>query len=815
MSSYPFAPGSASHPIARVEAAGGGYTAPALGLELAPPRGAGAHTHSELATYWRMISSRRWFLLATTLLGLAVAAFITFRQPRLYVAQATVEFKKALPPGKSVDLDSLGRSAPVPPELATRLLTTKILAAQVIAAERARGPAWFDPAVTGAAPRSIVAAAWDNVRSWFTGGVAVARLVVAPKPAVVTADAPPADDWDAVGLDIINRYYAGITAAPVRGTSLVDLKVTSPDPVLAARIANTHVQAFIDMDAKTKVASLSDAQGLLGRQLTEVREQLEASRRALADYQLEHGIFNLPKGAVTLSRQSLQQLNKLLTKSEGDRIVAEATYRNAAGLSSKQLSATLPDGGVQALREQLLAMEAAYQSNLQHFGSNHPDMVAQRARLAALQEQLTKEAEQARTRLQAVFEAARAKESGLRANLAALSANAGREDRDLVQLSLYQRDAESNAQLYASVLDQAKTVNLVNAAQWTNVALVDRAVAPTTPSFPDTRHTLLGGILFGLIGGLLGCVLIERLDTTINTPEEMVTQLDLPAFGVIPDFRRLGEAEQFGRSLSDIQDFEAPSSDLVTLLRPFSVVSEAYRAVRTNLMFALPDHPPKVVLVTSSQAGEGKSATTINLAITLTLSGARVLVIDADLRKPTCHQLLRVPGDTGLSNVLAGQIGLDEAIQRSPLCPISGDTSEGAGLFILPAGRVPPNPAELLGSQRMTTVLATAREQFDFVLIDSPPIIPVTDSIVLATKADGVLLVISGGEWSRDVVLKALAQLDGVHSRVLGGLLNKVNITGGRYADYYHQLYQGYPRRGAYGHGYGRTPETEDAVERS
>ncbi len=801
----------------------------ALEPEFVVPRGALSEPESELHYYWRLIYGRRRLLLASALLGVAVAAVITFRQPHLYVAQASVEFQKALPPGKHFDLglDLVERTALIPPELARRLLTTKILAARVINAERADtsagslgsagGAAWVDPPRNDEALPSILGTASQWARNALANGMRAARLVLQPKShdSGAAGQRPQPDNWEGVDLGTINRYYAIMSVRPVRGTSLTDIEITHPDPDVAARIANLHAQTFIDMDIEAKVASLSDTQGLLGRQLKEVRDNLEASRRALTDYQLEQGIFNLPKDAGTLTRQSLQQLNALLTDAQGERLIAEATYRNAASMTPAQLGDTLPDKGLEALREQLLATETQYRANLQDFGPNHPDMLALRARIEALRDQLTRAAMQARARLAAGFQAARAKEDELRNKLEELSRTASQEDRQLVQLSIFQRDADTNAQLYSNLLEQVKEVNLVSGAfQWTNVKLVDRAVAPLVAAYPKTQRNVLAGMFLGLLSGCFCCLLLDRLDTSINTPDDVVARLDLPAFGVIPDFRRLPAVPAYGRRLIEAEQLAETRRDLVTLLHPASVVSEAYRAVRTNLMFSSPDNPPKTVLITSSQSEEGKTVTVINLAVTLTLSGARVLVLDADLRKPSCHAALRVAREPGLSNVLTGQAELQQAVVRSPLSPRVIESSNGVGLYVLPAGRVPPNPAELLASQRMTTLLHTLKEQFDFILIDSPPILPVTDSVVIATKADGVLMVIRGGEWGRDVVRKGLSQLGAVHARVLGALLNSVDITSSGHSYYYYRQHYGYRSYygRSYGEAYGQPPEADGTV---
>jgi capsular exopolysaccharide synthesis family protein len=274
----------------------------------------------------------------------------------------------------------------------------------------------------------------------------------------------------------------------------------------------------------------------------------------------------------------------------------------------------------------------------------------------------------------------------------------------------------------------------------------------------------------------------------LHTPDDIVDTLGLPTMGVIPDFRRLAAARDRGQPLNLAYSGDL-GQELVLLLDPASVVSESYRHLRTSVMFSCPAAPPRSILVTSSQAGEGKTVTVINLAVSLALSGARVVVIDADLRKPSCHSALNINRRPGLSEVLTGQCSAEDALTRSPLFPGTGEPHNGKGLYILPGGTLPPNPAELLGSQVMSDLLHTLQADFEFILIDSPPILPVTDSVVMATKADAVLLVVKGGEWGRDVVQRALAQLDAVRAHTLGVILNSVDITRGGSPYYYYRHY--------------------------
>ncbi len=807
----------------------------------------------DLHFYWRMVYGRRWLLLGSTLLGLSIAALVNFRQPRLYVAQATVEFQEAVPPGKITDIRNL--DAYIAPALATRLLTTKVLAARVISSGRSKGTSWIDPPPASPPTPSLLSPLWDGVRSAKAAVVERVRLTFGVRPpekkpdAVdryvakdlniaqdlnvaqhqnatqeqnVTQDQNAAQEWEGVDAGTIGRYYSYIAIRPVGGTALVDVVVTHPDPGVAARVANEHTQAFIDMDVRTKIASLQDAQSLLGGQLKQVRGQVEASRRALTDFQMEHGIIGLPKNNSTITRESLQQLNKLLTETQGQRIIAEAAYRHAAAQSPDELASTLDDKGLQALRTELLGHTARYQANLQDYGPNHPDMIAQRARMDALRSRVKTAALQVRDRLEANFKASQAKENDLRANLEKLAQASGQEDRQLVQLSILQRDVKSNEELYNNLLQQVKETDLNSGAfRWTNVRLVDRATVPGAPSLPETRRNLQMGLFLGFAIGILGCLLLERLDNRINTPDEVTAALDLPTFAVVPNFRSLiaASAYSYGEDLVENVNGSAKSNGnghaIIPVLSPKSLLSEAYRTLRTNLMFSSPERPPQTVLIASTEASEGKTLTTVNLAVSLALSGSRVVLVDADMRRPKCHKALNVRRGPGLAEVLTGKCELGKALAPSPLFGDGGyHLPNDQKLYLLPAGTAAPNPAELLGSAAMNNLLSQLKEQFEFVLVDSPPILRVTDGVVLATKTDGVLFVIKGGQWSQDIIQRAVAQLDNVRAHTLGVVLNCVNPKRGGSSYYYYRHYhKSYYHSSGYGDGYGATPEDDDGSQ--
>jgi capsular exopolysaccharide synthesis family protein len=575
---------------------------------------------------------------------------------------------------------------------------------------------------------------------------------------------------------------------------------------------------------ETKIASLQDAQSLLGGQLKQVRGQLEASRRALTDYQMEHGIIGLPKNNSTITRESLQQLNKLLIQTQGQRIIAEAAYRNAAAQSPDELANTLDDNGLQTLRTELLGNSARYQAHLQEYGPNHPDMISLRARMEALRKRLKTAALQVRDQLEASFKASQAKESDLRSNLETLARASSQEDRQLVQLSILQRDVESNQELYNTLLQQVKEADLNSGAfRWTNVRSVDRATVPGAPSFPQTQRNLQMGLFLGFAIGVLGCVLLEWLDNRINTPDEVTAALDLPTFAVVPNFRSLTAASAYGSGEHPVEKLNdngrangnGNGHAIIPVLHPTSLFSEAYRTLRTNLMFSSPDHPPQTVLVASTEAGEGKTLTTVNLAVSLALSGSRVVLVDADMRRPRCHTAFNVPRHPGLTDVLTGQCDLSKALAPSPLFGDGGyRLPNDQELYLLPAGTTAPNPAELLGSAAMDRILNQLKEQFEFVLLDSPPISRVTDGVVLGTKTDGVLFVIKGGAWSHDIIQRAVAQLDNVHAHTLGVVLNCVDPKRGGSSYYYYRHYhKSYYHSSGYGDSYGATHEADDGTQ--
>src|SRR5581483_6167012 len=342
---------------------------------------------------------------------------------------------------------------------------------------------------------------------------------------------------------------------------------------------------------------------------------------------------------------------------------------------------------------------------------------------------------------------------------------------------------QANRQLYAALLQRMGETEVVRGVQLSNITVVDPAERPSMPSRPNAILNVLFGLTLGLVFGVATAAVLENVDTSLKTPADVERCLALPTLGVIPDFRRVQSTE---RRLGDGR------STVPAVAPGVSVAAEVFRTLRTSLLFFDPEHPPKTMLVTSSQTGEGKTATVVNLALSLAQQGARVLLIDADMRRPRCHHALGVAEEVGLSEHLHGEsefativrtITLGSAAKRNGVRNGGHDVRRMAtNLDFVGSGRVTHQSAELIASSRMRAMLAEACERYDVVLIDSPPMFPVADASLLATMVDGVVLVVRGERTPRHVTQEAIGRLRFMQAKVLGVVLNGVNPGAGEYS---------------------------------
>ena len=348
-----------------------------------------------------------------------------------------------------------------------------------------------------------------------------------------------------------------------------------------------------------------------------------------------------------------------------------------------------------------------------------------------------------------------------------------------IHYNILKREAETNKELYDGLLQRMKEAGVAAGLKSSNIRIVDRAETPKLPHAPNIPRTLALALLLGGMGGVGLAFFLDYLDNSLKTPEEIEERVGLPSLGLIPSLQSARGGYGRLRKGRRSEALAAQGVELAALTAGSSLIAEAYRGVRTALLLSTPGTPPKIIMVTSSKAGEGKMTTTCNIALSLAQTGKKVLVVDCDMRRPRIHKIFNTQGSSGLSEYLTGQVDLVDVVEESQV----------PGLFVVHAGTTPPNPGELLGSQRMQDALEGAADTFDFIFLDTPPLMSVTDPLIVAPLSDGVILVSKGGENPPEILRRARKNLEMVHARILGVVCNSVDLRATAYSHYYHQYY--------------------------
>lgn len=584
---------------------------------------------------------------------------------------------------------------------------------------------------------------------------------------------------------LLDRYMHYLDVHDVRGTDLIEVRFTTPNASLSALLTAAHTQAYLEANEEARLATDVTAKEFLGEQITEARAQVDRAETALRTFGKAH-----PNVVVNeehkLTGQRTTDLASLISKAEGTRITMETRYDFLTRPTSDTLAYFLDRPGIQKLHLSLLELQAQRAALDGRLGESHPQIQELAREEHEVGEQLRTEVDKEVAAVRARHDAARLREDGLRQRLAHLETSAI-VLRDLgTHYTRLKDDVTSASALHQSLLKQRMETAVNSALAASNVRVIERAEVPQRPTKPNVPMNLALGVLAGGVCALGATFFCEYFDTSVKSSEEVEDLLRLPTLATVPNFmlsRRSRGARALAAPHGDgttLPENAGVARELVVLHEPWSPIAEAFRSLRTAVLFSSPGMPPKVIQMTSAGAGEGKTVSSLNLATALAEAGSRVLLIDVDLRRPSCHRALGVGKETGLSTFLAGQIELDAVIQ----------TLAAPRIFFIPAGPTPPNPAELVGSQRMHDALATLRDQYDFIILDSPPVLPVTDAVLLAREADGVLLVVKGHDTPRELLRRARDQLVQANGRLLGAVVNNVDLGWGNL--FFYNRYYGY-----------------------
>ncbi len=580
-----------------------------------------------------------------------------------------------------------------------------------------------------------------------------------------------------------------IIVDPVPNTRLVNLRFNAYDPQVAANAVNALAQLYIEQTLEFRFTTSTEATGWLSERLAEQQAKIDTAEKALQEYSEREGLID-QESREGLVEQRLDSLNAAVIEARTDRISKETIYRQIATLSPAQLTShpqAMSSGAMQALRAELSALREEHARLSQTLGDRHPEMVRVRTGIQTTEQKLREEARNVVRAAESEYRTALARESRLQANLEAAKGEAQQVNRKGFELGALRREVESNRQIYEDLLTKTKQTGLETKLKTTNIRVVERAETPRAPARPNKLRNYQLALMFGLVFGVGLALLFENFDNTFKTPEDLKTHLGVPFLGMVPDVS-VGSG---GGAAHD------PSTGLLGK-KSNEAVADAYRVLRTNLIFTSAETTGRAILITSAAPGEGKTTTIANLAESLAKNGAKVLAVDADLRRPTLHQRARIPKTPGLSDMIVGNAAASQAIRSTRI----------NGLSILPCGYIPPNPAELLGSAMMRQIMEAVRSRFDWVLVDTPPILAMADAAVVCPTVEGVVLVVAAETSTKPQVERAVDQVLSVGSKILGVVLNKVNLQRNSY--YYTQHYGEYYRSYyAEGKGYGQPADEQ------
>ena len=729
---------------------------------------------STLREYMRVLIKRKWIVLASIVGIFFVTLVASLRQTPIYEAVGRIAVNKSDP-----NIITFKDSGPVvdyldPSDLDTevRILQSDLLALQVV--------------------RQLNL----DKRPEYGGEPGT-------KQPNLAADPLQSDSARATAL--LGSFKGNLLVTLIPNTRIIEIRYRSPDPQLSANAVNTLAATYVEQNFKTKFESTMQASDWLSKQLVDLQMKVETSQEKLVRYQREHDILGIDEKQ-NITTEKLDEINKELTAVESDRMQKEAAYRQtqsndpeavAAALSTDVMGAGNPksSGLMDKLREQQANLKIQIADLSTQFGPSYPKVAQLNNQLKEVDRQLQSETRKAVDHVRGEYQAALQRENMLRDAFDKQKQQANKLNEGAIEYSLLKRDVETNRTLYEGLLEKLKEAGVTAGLRSNNFRIVDAARVPTAPVEPNIPRNLLFALALGITSGVGLAFLLESMDNTVRTTEQAQLISALPSLGMIPLGSKSTNHAYATRQLVLAASKEAV--EIVTQVRPQSQMAESYRALRTSLLLSSLGAPPKIILVTSARPQEGKTTTAINSSIVLAQKGVRVLLIDADLRRPSIHKILGMGPASGLSNVLTGSATLQETIAVSPVLP---------NLFILPAGTPPPNPAELLASSNMKDVLDELRSQFDHVVIDTPPTLSVTDAVVMSPRVDAIILVIRSGQTTKQALRRARDILMQVNAHITGVLLNAVDLSSPDY--YYHYEYQG-----KYSHYYQEEPSEAGADE--
>jgi capsular exopolysaccharide synthesis family protein len=705
----------------------------------------------DLRSYWRTVRKRWPFVVISMIIATVIAFVYTYRQPKVYESTCQIIIDPQAP---------------------------QVLPGSKDVVEMGTGSFWGN--------KEFYETQYRVIQSTIVGQRAAEKLGLQYDPdyaGVMGAN----HDLAALGRAVA----AQLSVKPLKDSRLATITVTDRKPQRAALIANTIADTYIEYNLDYKLEGARTAMAWLAEQEADLKRQLEESELKLYQFKKDRNLLAVSlDDKQSMLSSNLASVNAKLTDLRITRLALESKRRMIEtareNITDKE---TLPElrenNTIRQLRESFVNYSKEFAELSTKYGPDHPRIKAVHDQMEVVQKAYMKEIDAALATFEKVYQETVDNEKALKALMAQQQNEAIEVSKVEVEYRPLQRAAQQNDKMYSVISTRQKEIDITGPMKTNNVRVLERAIVPGTPIRPKPVQNLFMGLMLGLGTGVALAFAIEALDNTLKTQADVEQFLGVPVLGLVPVIGNSGEP-------ADALNDNMRQRDLGVFLDPKSVAAECCRSIRTNILFMSPDRPIRTMVVTSPSPQEGKTTTAINLGVTMAEAGGRVLIIDTDMRRPRLHRSFGVGNQYGISTVIVGKATLEEAIKHTDV----------PNLDVLTCGPVPPNPSELLHTDRFAVVLADCAKLYDRVILDSPPTSAVTDPAVLGNLADGVVMIIKAGETTRDSAIHARRQLMSAKARLVGVVVNAIDFSNPAYG--YEYYYRNYYR---YGYTYGGGPD--------
>ena len=747
--------------------------------------------YNRLHEYWRSVRKHIWLVLGILVLVTSVTAIYMARQPNIYesASRVQVDLETANNPAiGAVKSNSIVVSSnfqdPTYFNTQLQILTSAGLLGRVTKTlDLEHNPSFLNPQTqTPSVLESLKGLLGMAEKKPETKLPPANKLQ--PKslvPAVSTSDMTETNRLE----PYVEILQGGVSVKQLTDTRIIEIRFKHQDPEVAEKINNMIADTFVVSNLERKTETSATAGDFLQRRIAELQGEIRHGEEQLINYAKNHQILSLDASQNTVVDR-LVGLNKQLLDAENDRKTAESAYHAALAPGALAAQTEVNNGLAAANQAKLGELKQKRAQLLLEYTEKYPEVRDLDQQIAMLEKQASQSVSHSeavvKTNLETRYHQAEQKEKALRAAFDKQRSETLTQNEAAVNYRIFEQEIATSKTLLDGLLQRSKENEVILAGTPNNIHVMDHASRPKGPVAPKRRQAIALAALFSLILGIALARYLDYLDDSIGTSDDVENFLRLPALAVIPSLggqsrRRLLAALPGGAKKN------GQGEELLLNASQRSPLAESYRQLRTSVLLSSAGGAPQTLLVTSSQPGEGKTTTVVNTAMILAQTGAKVVIVDADMRRPRLHSIFGLENADGLSSILASKMNEAEILNLVQL-------HEESGLYVLPSGRIPPNPAELLGSDQIRGLMKVLESTFTHVVIDSPPIASFTDGVLLSSQVDGVLLVVHGGAASRHIVRRARQLLTDVGAKIFGVVLNNVAVS--RHDYYYNRKYERY-----------------------